>query len=96
MKKRNENTGGYVSNFTNYDDMKSDSGQSMPHQRTHKTVADDNLRRLLADPMISETERMNAVKIRTEQIEKKAKMEEQRLRLLGPHGNGGNYYNTID
>ena len=86
MKKRNENTGGYVSNFTNYDDIKSDSAQSMPHPRTHKTVADVNLRRLLADPMISETE----------QIEKKAKMEEQRLRLLGPHGNGGNYYNTID
>ena len=64
-----------MSNFTNYDDLKSDSAHSM-HYRNQKPVADASLRKLLADPLINETERMNAVKIRTEQIEKRAKMEE--------------------
>ena len=54
-----------MSNFTNYDDLKSDSAHSM-HYRNQKPVADASLRKLLADPLINETERMNAVKIRTE------------------------------
>ena len=82
---QNKNYGGYVSNFTNYDDLKSESGASIL-QRSHKPVADINLRKLLADPNINETERMYAVKLRTEQIEKRAKMEEQKLRLNGPAG----------
>ena len=57
-----------MSNFTNYDDLRSESGASVlnPTANKQKQVADVNLRKLLEDPMISETERMNAVKIRTE------------------------------
>lgn len=72
-----------MSNFTNYDDLKSDSQQSQLN-RNSKPVADANLRKLLADPKINENERMKAVKLRTEQIEQRAKMEEQKLRLMGP------------
>ena len=64
-KLRNQNTGGYVSNFTNYDDLKSDSAQSL-QIRQAKPVNDHGLRKILADTNITETERMNAVKIRTE------------------------------
>ena len=91
-KKKNHN-GGYVSNFTNYDDIKSDSGQSMLG-RSNKRVADLGLRKLLNDPFMNESERMNAVKIRTEQIENRAHMEEQKLRLMGPSGFGN--LSTID
>ena len=65
---KNNAAGGYVSNFTNYDDLKSDSQKSQLN-RNSKPVADASLRKLLADSKISETERMNAVKLRTEQIE---------------------------
>jgi len=74
-----------VSNFTNYDDMKSDSAMSYM-TRHNRPVGDVGLRKLLNDPNISETERMNAVRIRTEQIEHKAQMEEQKLRLNRPAG----------
>ena len=57
-----------MSNFTNYDDLKSDSQKSQLN-RNSKPVADANLRKLLADPKINENERMKAVKLRTEQIE---------------------------
>ena len=82
-----------MSNFTNYDDMKSESAQSYM-TRSNRPVADMGLRKLLADPKITETERINAVRIRTEQIEEKAKMEEQKLRLMRPAGGGA--YDTID
>ena len=58
-----------MSNFTNYDDLKSDSAASAVLNRNQKQVVDVNLRKLLEDPLINETERMNAVKMRTEQIE---------------------------
>lgn len=66
---KNKPVGGYVSNFTNYDDLKSDSAASAVLNRNQKQVVDVNLRKLLEDPLINETERMNAVKMRTEQIE---------------------------
>ena len=72
-----------MSNFTNYDDLKSDSQQSQLN-RNSKPVADANLRKLLADPKINENERMKAVKLRTEQIEQRAKMEEQKLKSKFP------------
>ena len=72
---RNNHAGGYMSNFTNYDDMKSESAKSYM-TKSNRPVADVGLRKLLADPSISETERINAVKVRTEQIEQRAKMEE--------------------
>ena len=68
-KERNPGVAGYVSNFTNYEDMKSDSANSQPGRLLNKPVADAGLRKLLLDPSINEAERMNAVKIRTEQIE---------------------------
>ena len=84
---------GYVSNFSNYDDMKSDSAQSYM-TRQSRPVADAGLRKLLNDPNISESERMNAIKIRTEIIEQRAKMEEEKLRLIQP--TSGSNFETID
>ena len=81
---------GYVSNFTaGNDDFKSESGLST-NMRSNRKVADRGLSKLLQDPSISENERMAAVKARTEQIEQKAQMEEQKLRLNKP--SGGSYY----
>ncbi len=65
--------------------MKSDSTLSNVN-RYNRPVGDVGLRKLLNDPNITEQERMQAVKIRTEQIEKKAVMEEQKLRLNRPAG----------
>ena len=93
-KERNGGLAGYVSNFTNYDDMKSDSANSNNPTRFNKPVTDASLRKLLLDPNINEAERMNAVKIRTEQIEQKAKMEEQKLRLMRPVGQSN--FESID
>ena len=62
--------------------------------RSNRKVADRGLSKLLQDPSISENERMAAVKARTEQIEQKAQMEEQKLRLNKP--SGGSYYQQID
>ena len=53
--------------------MKSESGLSALQTRP---VADASLRKLLNDPNLTENDRMNAVRMRTEQIEKKAAMEE--------------------
>ena len=53
-------------------------------------MADRGLNKLLEDPSITDKERMAAVKARTEQIEQKAQMEEQKLRLNKP--SGGSYY----
>lgn len=50
-------------------------------------MADLGLRKLLVDPAMSEAERMQAIRVRTDQIEAKAKMQEQKLRLIqGPGG----------
>ena len=62
--------------------------------RSNRKVADRGLSKLLQDPSISENERMAAVKARTEQIEQKAQMEEQKLRLNKP--SGGSYFQQID
>ena len=44
--------------------------------RQNRPVGDVGLRKMLNDPNISEHERMEAVMIRTQQIEKKAELEE--------------------
>lgn len=44
---------------------------------------------------MSEPDRIEAVRLRTEQIERKAKMEEQKLRLIKPGENGGEF-NSIE
>ena len=82
-----------MSNFTNYEDLRSESAKSYMTRST-RPVADPGLRKLLADPKISETDRINAVRLRTEQIEQKAKMEEQKLRLMGT--SDGNNTNLIE
>ena len=69
--------------------MKSESGLSNK-VRSNRKVADRGLNKLLEDPSITDKERMAAVKARTEQIEQKAQMEEQKLRLNKP--SGGSYY----
>ena len=82
--------GGYASQFSNYDEMKSNSMKSQ-HSQSNRPVADAGLRKLLNDQNISETDRIEAVRLRTEQIEKKAKMEEQKLRLIKPGENGSEF-----
>ena len=65
--KQRNHAGGYVSNFTNYDDLKSESAQSyMTKSKSNRPVGDAGLRKLLADPAITDSERINAVKLRTE------------------------------
>lgn len=71
--KNYNNHNAYASNFTNLEDMKSDGGLSALQTRP---VADASLRKLLSDPNMSENDRVNAVRMRTEQIEKKAAREE--------------------
>jgi len=44
---------------------------------------------------MSETERVNQIKLKTEQMEKKALMEEQKLRLIRPNEKGSDY-NVIE
>ena len=62
--------------------------------RSNRPVADLGLRKLLNDPNINENDRMNAVRARTDQIELRAKMEEQKLRLN--RGAGGENVESID
>jgi len=82
-----------VSNLSNFEDMKSESAKSYM-MRSNRAVADRGLRKLLADPNISESERITAVKMRTQQIEQRAQMEEQKLRLMGK--SDANNYGMIE
>ena len=49
-------------------------------QAEHRSVADKALNRILNDNTISEYERMEAVRARADQIEQRARMEEEKLR----------------
>ena len=71
--------------------MKSIAGKS------NKAVGDQNLRRLLNDPSMSESDRLSQIRIRTEQIEQRARMEEEKLRLIKPKDKKvPNDYNIIE
>jgi len=50
--------------------------QSASNDQKKKTVADKSLNKILQDQNISEYERMQAIRLRADQIEQKALMEE--------------------
>ena len=68
------------------DEFSSDFGSQSIGAKPGKPVADIGLRKLLADDTISEYDRITAIRLRTEKMEQKALMEEQKLRLVQQAG----------
>ena len=59
---------------------------SVGYQANGRDVMDRGLRKVLQDPNLSEIDRLNAIRVRTDQIEQRALMQEQKIRLANQGG----------